>query len=634
MAEYLVAEVLERQPSSVRRLLLRTSILDRVSGPLADLLTEGSGGEEVLRSLELAGTFVVAADSSRSWFRYHRLFADLLTLELRRTEPDLVRELHGRAAQWYADQGLVLDAIAHARSAGDVSRAIDILSRYYSGLVLDGHEETAHAALASIPFDPASADPELAVLLAHDELWHGTLDAAEQLAVLASRGTSGLPQERRHRFDSLLAVARLSLARRRGDFASVRDLIQSPEHLSAHQTWGDVALDRDLHMVALLNLGIAEAWSGHSEAGALHLEQVADLARRTGRKFIEVSAAANRGATLSGRSFSRAEAACRSALALAADEGWAADAVVAPALVILASSLMQTGRFEEAQRTLNDASRVVNAEVDPAIAYVLHAVQGALHQVNQDAERAIDSYGQAQRLTTLLVNEPRLALQIRCALLNARLALGQTDAALEGLRTMDDADRDSGEARTVAAEAALRVGDAAGSLSAVAPILDGSAPVHHASVVIRAALVAALASDALKDRASVETLVERALDLAEPDGLMLQFVLVDARQLLTDHPRHRSAHPAFLAQVLDQFTGIAPLARQIASAPALSEVELHVLRYLPSNLLAPEIASEMFLSVHTIKTHMRHIYVKLDVHNRADAVRRARDLGLLSPRRR
>jgi LuxR family maltose regulon positive regulatory protein len=615
VADYLIAEVLDRQPSPVRALLLRTSILDSVSGPLADLLTGGSGGEAMLRSLEQAGTFVVAAESSRSWFRYHRLFADLLMLELQRTEPEVV-----------------LEAISHARSAGEVSLAIEVLSRHYFGLVLDGREGTAHEALASIPFDPASAEPQLAVLLAHDELWHGSLEAAGQFVVLAGRGQ--VPQDNRHRFDVMLAVARLSLARRRGDFASVRDLIRSPEQASGHQSWGDVALDRDLHMVALLNLGIVEAWSGHHDAGALHLEQVADLARRSSRRYVEIAAAANRGVTLSGQSFFRAEAACRAAMSLAAGEGWAGEAVVAPALVVLASSLMQTGRFEEAQRTLDDASRVVNAAVDPAVAYLLHAVQGGLHLVHHDAERARSSYDQAQLLTTLLVNAPPLALHIRCMILHAHLALGRKDAVLDALRGMDDADRDSGEARTVAAEAALRAGDPVGALSVVAQILDGSAPVHHVSMVIRASLVAALASDALQDRAAVEMAIERALDLAEPDGLMLPFFLIDTGRLLTDHPRHRTAHPTFLAQLLDQVAGVAPLPRQVASVPALSESELHVLRYLPSHLGAPEIASEMFLSVHTIKTHMRHIYAKLDVHNRADAVRQARDLGLLSPRRR
>src|SRR6202043_4241641 len=97
VADYLLAEVLDRQPDEVRRLLLRTSVLDRVSGPLADALTGSSGGERILQDLEQAGAFVVSLDAGRSWFRYHQMFADLLELELRRTAPDEVTGLHAAA---------------------------------------------------------------------------------------------------------------------------------------------------------------------------------------------------------------------------------------------------------------------------------------------------------------------------------------------------------------------------------------------------------------------------------------------------------------------------------------------------------------------------------------------------------
>jgi LuxR family maltose regulon positive regulatory protein len=110
--------VLERQPAPVRRLLLRTSVLERVSGPLADALTEGSGGEQVLQELEQANAFVVSVDAGRSWFRYHHLFTDLLQLQLRRTEPVKVTALHEAAARWFAEHGLPAEAIHHAQEPG------------------------------------------------------------------------------------------------------------------------------------------------------------------------------------------------------------------------------------------------------------------------------------------------------------------------------------------------------------------------------------------------------------------------------------------------------------------------------------------------------------------------------------
>src|SRR4051794_23882214 len=136
VAEYLLAEVLDRQPEQVRRLLLRTSVLERVSGPLADRLTAGADGQRILQELEEAGAFVASLDPRRSWFRYHPLFADLLRLELRRTGADDLRSLHADAAQWLAERGHAAEAIRHAQAAGQWSFASRLLTDHWSGLVL------------------------------------------------------------------------------------------------------------------------------------------------------------------------------------------------------------------------------------------------------------------------------------------------------------------------------------------------------------------------------------------------------------------------------------------------------------------------------------------------------------------
>jgi LuxR family maltose regulon positive regulatory protein len=132
-------------------------------------------------------------------------------------------------------------------------------------------------------------------------------------------------------------------------------------------------------------------------------------------------------------------------------------------------------------------------------------------------------------------------------------------------------------------------------------------------------------------------LIERALDLAEPEALVLPFLTTPAPglvDLLERHPRHQTAHAALLTDLIDVLRGSAPAeraSRPQALAEGLSDSELRVLRYLPSNLTASEIAAELYLSTSTVKTHMRHIYDKLDAHRRTDAVERARALGLLAP---
>src|SRR5580700_8344593 len=162
VADYLLAEVLERQPDEVRRLLLRTSVLERVSGPLADALTGGSGGERMLAELEQANAFVVSLDAGRSWFRYHHLFADLLQLALRRTAPGEVTALHGAAAGWFAEHGFPVEAIRHAQAAQDWGLAARLLADNWPGLHLGGQAATVHVILAGFPAGATAADAELA----------------------------------------------------------------------------------------------------------------------------------------------------------------------------------------------------------------------------------------------------------------------------------------------------------------------------------------------------------------------------------------------------------------------------------------------------------------------------------------
>jgi len=151
VAEYLLAEVLERQGEEVRRLLLRTCLVERVSGELADALTGGSGGDRILQDLEAANAFVVALDAARSWFRYHRLFAGLLQLELRRTAPGEVTGLHAAAAGWFAGHGFAVEAVRHAQAARDWELAARLLADHWPGLYLGGQAATVHELLAGFP---------------------------------------------------------------------------------------------------------------------------------------------------------------------------------------------------------------------------------------------------------------------------------------------------------------------------------------------------------------------------------------------------------------------------------------------------------------------------------------------------
>jgi LuxR family transcriptional regulator, maltose regulon positive regulatory protein len=213
--------------------------------------------------------------------------------------------------------------------------------------------------------------------------------------------------------------------------------------------------------------------------------------------------------------------------------------------------------------------------------------------------------------------------------------LGQTGPAGQFLAGLSDTDGEHGEIRI--AEAALRLAqdDPRAATAAIAPVLEGSAPLVWQNGRAHAYVLEAIARDALGDQDAADRALERALSLAEPDGLLLPFLLHPTKGLLERHARHRTAHAALVAEIRGMLAGTRgeprPLSRPEPLLEPLSDSEIRVLRYLPTNLSGPEIASELYVSLNTVRTHLRHLYAKLGTHRRAEAVARARVLGLLAP---
>ena len=224
-----MAEVLERRPAEVRELLLRTSILEQVSGPLADFLTGSSGSERILQQLEDANAFVVSLDAGRSAFRYHHLFAELLRLELRRTSPSIVATLHREAARWYEEHGSAVEAIRHAQAAGDWPYAARLLADGAVSLVFDGRTATLRALLTAFPAGAPDIDGELALVFAKGRLFEGALDESAAYIAAARRLAEAVPAERRWRFDLQLLEAELALARRRGNVGTAVEAMRAME---------------------------------------------------------------------------------------------------------------------------------------------------------------------------------------------------------------------------------------------------------------------------------------------------------------------------------------------------------------------------------------------------------------------
>jgi LuxR family transcriptional regulator, maltose regulon positive regulatory protein len=637
VAEYLLAEVLDRQSGVARRLLLRTSVLEMVSGPLADALTGGSGGERILQELEEANAFVVALDAARSWFRYHRLFADLLQLELRRTAPGEVTALHEAASNWFAGHGHPVEAIRHAQAAQDWSLASRLLADHWPGLQLGGQAATVHELLAGFPAEAATTYAELAVLVAADELAQGSLEAAELYLALAARAAATVPADRHEQLQVLLEMVRLLLARQRGNPPAVAEEARRLQAIAeAPDTARELALSglgEELRGLALISLGITEVWAAQFEVAERHLEYGVALARRIGRPFLEFSGLAHQAVIEIYRSFPQAAKRCTQAIELAERHGWTDEATTGTAYVMLGAVLAWQGRAEEAEPWVERAERTVRAETEPAAGMLVRHVRGVLDLVRGRYQDALSAFRAAEHLAGNLTAPHLHVPPTRGLLLHVLVRLGEIKRAEQAIGDLSESDRERGETRTALAALELAQDDPHAATAALAPVLDGSAPLIRQTWLVGAFLLEAIARDALGDSAAAERALERALDLAEPEGLLLFFLLQPAPGLLERHARHRTAHPSLIAEILGLLAGkrTAPQAGLQALEP-LSRSEIRVLRYLPTNLSQPEIANELHVSRHTVRTHMSHLYAKLGIHSRTEAVERARELGLLAPR--
>jgi LuxR family maltose regulon positive regulatory protein len=634
VAEYLLAEVLDRHSEPVRRLLLRTSILERVHGELADLLTGNRDGERVLQDLEQAGAFVTSLDPARSWFRYHQMFADLLQLELRRAAPGEMAELHSVAAGWLAGHGFGVEAVRHAQAAGDWPLAARLLASHWPGLQLAAQAVTAHELLAGFPAEARAADALLVALGAADELALGSLEAAERYLALAARQSALVPDDLRGLLQVLLGSTRILIARWRGDLAAVTDEARRLQALAEGPQAAELGLGEDLlSAVAAQGLGITEAWAGRSQEARRDLERSVALARQARQPNHEYGSLVHLAVAEMDQSFAQAAHRSRQAIDLAARHGWTDWSGDGVSFAVLADILAWQARPEEAHPWVLRAERARTAYAEPAARLAILCVRGRIELALGRDRDALGAFQAAERFAGYLNASHPLVTRVRAALMYVMVRLGDTEGAEEALARLDGHDRNHAEARIAAATLRLAQGNPHVATDVLAPALDGSDPILPRTWRVQAFLLEAIARDALGDTASATRALEHALDLAEPDGVLLPFLLHHT-PLLEHRAPHHTTHAALITEILSRQAG-----KQPTPAPGepqrlrepLSESELRVLRYLPTNLTMQEIANQLHVSVNTVKAHARHLYAKLGSHNRGEAVEQARALRLLAP---
>ena len=394
IADYLLGEVLDRQPEELRSFLLRTCIVGELDGDLADALTGGHDGEWTLARLARANTFVQALGSRGRSYRYHQLFAELLRCELRRQAPGEIAELHRRAAHWYASRGLVIDAIGQTLTAGDEREAADMMVEHGLSLILRGEAATLDQLGGQLPAELVQSDPELALLVASDRIMSADHETASAHLQLAQQREGLVDQDRRGRYIVLLAVLGPPWHGRRA--TSARCLPPVTRHWRWRRADGG---DDDGRAVTLSNLGAAELWAGDLDAAEVHLREGHAAALQAGLGSLQLNCMSQLAVLHAMRgALGQALRLGTNAVELAAQHGWSS-VQAAGGHLALGWVHYQRDDLVEASRSLDQAAALSAVDRQP-VKLAVAILQARLQHARGDMAGALVTLGAARRNLT------------------------------------------------------------------------------------------------------------------------------------------------------------------------------------------------------------------------------------------
>jgi len=639
LTSYLVGEVLDGQPAAERELMLRTSILDRVSAGLARELTGDERAGSHLAALAHSGAFVQPL--GRGWYRYHSTLAEVLRLKLRRESPGRAASLHRQAASWYQRNGMLEQAVAHAAQVKDWPLAARIVvdELAIGELLQPGGSAPVADALRRIPVPETLPDcpaqpPSLLAAVALELADHHDR-AAGSLIAAAEESLARLPADQEVPARLAAATLRLAASRRSGDLGAARAAAAQAETMFERLSHGLRKWRPETCAHVLAGRGVVAFWSGDPGAAAAAFAGAAATAPEGSGERAACHGHLALIEALRGR-LSRA-----TQLAQAGTHppggGGRGDPPVPAAAAAAALALVHLERNELTgwRSQLRQAEASLRAHPDRLIGAVvcLVAARGALARGHGPAAAEL-----IQRARASWSPPPWLDHLLTVAEAQASTAAGDIEAALDAARRAGDAGFTL-DAAVALARAFLAAGDLQAARQSLAS--PPGAPPGNAADQLQAYLTDALLSYRGGDRSRGRRSLERALHLGEPERRRLPFAMNRAWILpaLEYCPDLGGAYPGLLqagpARHSETMGRLETTGRPASSPSApvvveqLSGREREVLRLASGMLSTQEIAQAMYLSVNTVKTHLKSIFRKLGAASRGEAVRRARSLGLL-----
>ena len=646
--DFLAEEVLERQPGRVREFLLETSVLERLSGELCNAVTGRPGSQALLEEAERAGLFVVPLDEVRGWWRYHHLFADLLRARSQAEQPGRVPELHRNAAAWCAERGLADDAIRHAVAAGEMAWAARLIEQHFDAVYsLRGEAVTIHRWLAAIPADLVESRPRLLLAQAQLAAASGRLDAVEPLLDAAEHAAAGAAEEPFEptigRAGSLLvsvpalkALCQAYLAQFRGDAEATavlasRVLAESgegtlpgsiaqgflavAEWLRGHLAAAEAAFVSRIAGFLAAGQHIESAWSGYSLVQIQRAQGRLDVAARTCQHMLEITAGPGRPPL----------------------------PAAGPGYVGMAEMAYQRNELDAALRHVTEGIALCRQlAYTPPLAAGLVTLAW-IRQATGEPAGALAAIGEARQLSP---GPPGLLNPIPAQL--ARLLLAQGDLAAaarwteeRGLGADDDPDYPREPGYLVLARVLLAQGQPDQALALLNRLHAAAAAQDRAGSLIEAGALRALTLAAIAEEAEAVNALAGTLTLASPQGYVRVFAdegppmaALLGRLIAAQRTGQAAASVplGYLARLRSAF-GAEPAAPHAAAVPGLIDPltsrELEVLTMLAAGRSNQAIASQLVVTLDTVKKHVSHIMGKLGAASRTEAVARARQLGVI-----
>jgi LuxR family maltose regulon positive regulatory protein len=642
IADYLLEEVLNRQPEHLQNFLLQTSILGRLCGSLCDGVTQQENSQQILDGLEKANLFVIPLDDERCWYRYHHLFADLLGQRLRMQQGDLVPELHSRASQWFANNGFKNEAVDHAFVAQDYAQAVQLMEEIAEIDWDRARESRLLQWFKKLPDEHIEANPKLCIFHARELFKSGYPDEAEKKLHAAEHmlESASISDPNKEELRGRIAVIRAYVSARTGDVSRI-------VHFSNQAL--KLLPQRDLiwRSVAATTLGFGYGWAGGGDCVKAQqaFSEAMKISQAAGNIYYHIFAGSCQGAVIMMRGkLKEAKDICEQSLSLAKKNGIFQTGIVGGLYSTLGMIFCEWNDLDEGIRLINKGIELSEQGRDPVslascrISLLRASIYGmdlaGAADVMEKLNKSMDDF----RLPPWITN-PIAAFNAYSYLASGNLNAAVKWAKERGLSVEDKLDN-LREVEYLALAHILiaqkRLEDADGLLER---LIENAKAGDRVYIMIEMRLWRALVFQAKADTAAALAELKLALSLAEPGDLVMIFVtkgkpVAELLEEITEVKKrdHDDAEAGFslsyAKKLLSVFRASTPPKIE-GLMDSISARELEVLYLIAAGLTNREIAEKLFISLNTVKTHTKNINSKLNVNSRTRAIARAKELKLL-----